>query len=329
MQQTQQQSYPGIIDTISAGFGMVTRRLVLLLIPLFVDLVLALAPPLTFGPLLGQAVEGYQGFLQQAAANPASGITGDQVKEIESQVQGVREQITGLNLLDVMAWRVPSLLKVMDTPAGGQQSVQVTTWGGLLLTSLGLVVGGLLLSALYLGALAQYVRHGSFKLARYLVALGRQWRRLVAFTLILLAGALVIGVPALAVAGLLARFVPPLAAFVMTALLAVVVWAAVYLYFVDSAIFMADVSALQAIRQSFFLVRRHFWSALGLILLSVIIGFGTGIVWTRVVPGSFPWVILAMIGNSYIATGLIAASFIYYRDRSAQAAPTPATSGGS
>ena len=308
---------------------MVSRRLVLLFIPLLVDVVLALTPPVTFGPLLGQAVEGYGAFLRQVAANPASGITADQAREMEGQIQDVRERAGGLNLLDLVAWRVPSLLKALDISSGEQPSAQITTWESFSLAGLGLAAGGLFLAVLYLGALAQYVRHGGFRLGGYLAGLGRQWRRLLAYTLVLLAGVLVLGVPALVVAGLLGRIAPPLGALAITAVGAVVLWAAVYLYFVDGAIFLHDAGALQAMRLSAGLVRMHFWSALGLILLTFVISLGLGIIWARVVPSSFPWVLLAMVGNAYIATGLVAAGFIYYRDRWAQAAPAPATSGRS
>lgn len=325
VQQTRQQTYPGIIDTIGAGFGIVTRRLALLLIPILVDVALVSAPPLSFTPLLAQAVEGYKALLQQVAANPASGISAEQLQQMDDQVQELRGASKGLNLLMLVAWRVPSAARMIE-PVADQPAVQLSDWGSVAVAGLGLILGGLALATLYLGALGQYVRQGGFKPLRYAAGLGRQGLRLLGYTLVLVAASVAIAVPALGVIALFMRFVPPLGAFAITMLGAVALWAAVYLYFVDGAIFVAGVGVFLAIRQSFQTVRRHFWSALGLILVSVIIGIGTGIVWSRVVPGAFPWVLLASAGNAYIATGLIAASFVYFRDRSAQ--PEPASQSG-
>ena len=321
MQQTRQQTYPGIIDTIGAGFGVVTRRLALLLIPIMVDVALVVAPPVSFAPLLGQAVEGYKALLQQAAGNPASGISAEQAAQLDDQVKELQSASKGVNLLTLAAWRLPSAARMVE-PAGDASAVQISDWGTVAVAGSGLGLGGLVLAALYLGALGQYVRHGSFNPLRYAAALARQGPRLVGYTLVLLGAAVGFAVPALGVTALLARFVPPLGAFMVTLGGAVVLWAAVYLYFVDGAIFVAESGVFLAIRQSFQTVRRHFWSALGLILVSVIIGIGMSIVWSRLVPTGLPWVILASVGNAYIATGLIAASFIYFRDRSAVAEPT-------
>ncbi|MBI4235967.1 MAG: hypothetical protein HY688_01250 [Chloroflexi bacterium] len=325
MQQTRQQTYPGLIDTIGAGFGVVTRRLALLLIPIFVDVALVTAPPVSFAPLLGQAVEGYKALLQQAASNPASGVSPEQATQLDDQVKELQSASKGVNLLALAAWRVPSAARMAE-PAGGAFAVQVSDWGTVTLAGLGLGLGGLLLAALYLGALGQYVRYGNFSPLRYAAGLLRQGPRLLGYTLVLLGAAVGFAVPALGVTALLVRFVPPLGAFMVTLAGAVVLWAAVYLYFVDGAIFVAESGVFLAIRQSFETVRRHFWSALGLILLSVIIGIGTSIVWSWLVPTGLPWVLLASVGNAYIATGLIAASFIYFRDRSARA--EPASQGG-
>ncbi|MEK7873123.1 MAG: hypothetical protein AAB502_04600, partial [Chloroflexota bacterium] len=214
----------------------------------------------------------------------------------------------------------------MIEPVAAQPAVKLSDWGGVAVAGLGLILGGLALATLYLGALGQYVRQGSFKPLGYAAGLGRQGLRLLGYTLVLVAASVAIAVPALGVIALFMRFVPPLGAFAVTMLGAVALWAAVYLYFVDGAIFVAGAGVFQAMRQSVQTVRRHFWSALGLILVSVVIGIGTGIVWSRVVPGAFPWVLLASAGNAYIATGLIAASFVYFRDRSAQ--PEPASQNG-
>jgi hypothetical protein len=69
-------------------------------------------------------------------------------------------------------------------------------------------------------------------------------------------------------------------------------------------------------RTSALIGRAFFAPTLGLIVLSVAIYFGLGLIWDNFDPSS--WLrVIAVIGNAFVATGLAMASLVYYQNRSA------------
>jgi hypothetical protein len=66
------------------------------------------------------------------------------------------------------------------------------------------------------------------------------------------------------------------------------------------------------------MVRHSLASALGLVLLTLVIIYGMGVVWSML---ATTWwgVVLAIAGNAYIGSGLVAARLIFCRDHLAAA----------
>ena len=70
----------------------------------------------------------------------------------------------------------------------------------------------------------------------------------------------------------------------------------------------------QAIIDSILLVRRNMPAAAGLLTLGLLISWGMG--YLCAIPNSDSWLLmLGVAGHAFIATGLVAASFIFYQDR--------------
>ena len=68
------------------------------------------------------------------------------------------------------------------------------------------------------------------------------------------------------------------------------------------------------------LVRQHLWPSVGLILLTWLILSGMGRVWDLLANDlQSPFgVVLGILGNAYVASGLIAAAMVFYTQRSEQ-----------
>ena len=95
-------------------------------------------------------------------------------------------------------------------------------------------------------------------------------------------------------------------------------FATVYLFFSVPAIFVSSAGPLQAIQRSVGTVRRHLWASLALILLTWLILAGMGQAWELLasyVPSPYG-VLLGILGNAYVASGLIAAGMVFYIQRS-------------
>src|SRR4030095_9356487 len=98
---------------------------------------------------------------------------------------------------------------------------------------------------------------------------------------------------------------------------AAALFAALHLYFALGAIFVSDVGPLAASQRSVGVVRRHLLASSALILLTWLILAGMDRVWELVastVQAPFG-IALGILGNAYIASGLIAASMIFYTER--------------
>jgi hypothetical protein len=305
---------PGVIDTISAGFGTVNKRLWLIIIPILLDLILWLGPKISIAPLVNRALDGYHRLLIESSAQIPSQeqVTLEQIEGVYRQTQEVVEPIGQVNLVGVLAWQLPSLMKTAMPENSAAMGVESGFMLVLLLLGLGLA--SLFGVCIYLGAIAQFVKGDHFDLGFFLRRIGLNWARLLLFFVLLLfpLGLLVpIGVFLLGVVGLGNVGVASLLGGLS---LGVALWLMLYLFFVKSAIFVGDVSPLWAIWHSFNLVRHNLWSALGLFLLINIVTWGMAIAWGLIV-GHPLGAVVAITGNAYVVTGLAAATMIYYRDR--------------
>jgi hypothetical protein len=88
-----------------------------------------------------------------------------------------------------------------------------------------------------------------------------------------------------------------------------------YLYFVTAALIMDNVPLNVAIVRSLRLVQENFWSTLGFILLSNLIGLGIALLLVQLANLAFWAALLAIIVNAYIGTGLTMALLVFYRSR--------------
>ena len=94
-----------------------------------------------------------------------------------------------------------------------------------------------------------------------------------------------------------------------------------------AAICVANLGPLAAVQGSVGLVRRHLWPTVQLILLTWLILAGMGRVWD-LLPTVLPSPVgvgLGILGNAYIASGLIAAGMIFYNERAEPPASPDAT----
>lgn len=319
--QAQTRTVPGVIDTLSAGYQAVNRRPGLIAIPLLLDLFLWLGPRLSIAPLVRHALSLYDLLLQQALAGAT--LSAEQVSQLQvasAQVRQMAEQsATSFNLFSLLAsgrLGVPSLLAGVSTKAGFWSPPVVTIDNGLAFLGLAIVLllAGLLVGALYLGAITQGVRDDRFAPALLLRQVGRYWVQVVAYLTLLASLLFLLGAPFAFVLGMATLFSPLLGSFLLGLAWVIGIWTAIYLFFALAAIFVSEVGPLQAIWHSFNVVRLNLWATLGLIIVISVIGLGMPLLWEMFVGN--PWGVLAGIaGNAYIGTGLSAASLIFYRHR--------------
>jgi hypothetical protein len=332
-----------VIDSLAAGFGVITRRPILALIPVLVDLVLLLTPGLRSEALSSQAYA----YFTRAVTNAPSGP--DALLAAGVQLGQVRDGVARWNLLGVLAWQVPTLSGPVIT-LRESQAVRTARGLGATLGLLALLAAGsLLLAGLYLGRVADAVRAGSADAVRagsagtakpggeattpspevsLLSSLRRMARNVARLTgLRAIQGAILVALAALGI-GAFATLPGVGTSIALLAVLAALV-ALLFLFVAEEAIFLGGATAWAAARESARIVRRHFVAMLGMWVLIGVIGVGLRLVWFAI-SGSTVGALAAMLGNAYVVTGLTAAVFVFYGDRKGSALhPTPRREAGS
>jgi hypothetical protein len=292
-----------IIDTLSEGFRTVTRRLWIVAVPVALDVFLWLGPKLSVAPVIRDALATLQDTMR--LATPSGAADTGMAEALQVISQELEATIGQANLLALLAWSrlgMPSIAGLRPVNPEVDRIIEITGYGQMLGLQALILLVGLFLACVFLAMLGQEVRGERVRIDRLAQSVPRYWLRLLAIIVPLGLG-LMFAVSASLVLGPLAFIV-----------LALVLWVLLYLFFVPQAVTMAEESPLRALWFSFLVVRTNFWSALGLILLTNLIGSGLSLVWRNVmqVPSGM---MIAILGNAYIGSGLTAAAFIYYRDR--------------
>ncbi len=306
----------GIIDSISEGLALVRRRPRIMLIPLIVDLGLWLAPRLSVQPLVARLAESVG--LPATMSGPEAYDTVDLLRQF---LLSFGEGSNLLSLIGSGLVGIPSLVGA-GVPSGLAHPGGQVALSNLFLAAvvaLILSVVGLLVAAVYLTVVASAVR-GEAPAPRDVLA--KAWRngvRLLVLVGVLIAVGLALGIPATVVVTVVSLLSPTVAALTMSLLgllaLWAVLWVLFYLFFVVDAMVLQEIGLQRAILNSVIVVRSSFWRTLGLVILLNVLTAGFTLVWEWVAVSVPLGILVAIAGNTFIGSGLVAASFVYYRDR--------------
>jgi hypothetical protein len=311
----------GVIETLSAGYTAVNRQLWVLLLPIILDVFLWVGPHVSYSPLVGPVVTQTAELTRQVALSPRRATRNVELAtSLDQGQQWLLTHADDVNGLSFLAWgpvAMPSLGWMLRLPSPSDELSFVSGWVdgvSLLIACAGV---GLLLGAWFyrgLAAASTQTRGGP-------LAAGRDTPRAVLDVLglagVVFGAALLLGVPVALLIGFTALVSPPIAALGGVFVVAGVLFAIVHLSFAVDAIFVSNAGPLAAIQHSVVLVRKNLQPSLALILLSWLILGGMTRVWDLLANNLQPpyGVALGILGNAYIASGLIAAGMIFYSQR--------------
>lgn len=315
---------PGVIETLSGGFDHVNHILYIVLVPIVMDLFLWLGPRVSAEPVFTQLARWYsqvsETYLSVAGGDPS---TMEQARQAMAELPA---RAGHFNLLTLLVTNIASVPSILPSGRSDVMTYQIGSLGVAIGVVLATQVLGILIGCLYLGVMGQQVRDGRVALA----ALGRRiwfyWLSVVGFLLLVVGSALLISLPIGLAIGLIQLVAPAVGAVLWYLALAGIQIAAilvlVYLFFLVDAIIVSEVGPVRAAVSSARVVASNFWSTVGFIGLVYIISLGMQVIWTTLSHSPIGTVI-AIVGNAYIASGLAAASLLYYKTRAAR---LPATS---
>ena len=306
----------GIIDTLSAGFDRVTRHLWLILIPAVVDIAIWTGPRLSISRLSQRAIAALPGVQELGAQYEQS------LQMFEDLLIELGE---GVNLLSLLSMRALGLRSLGGLAApqsapfsAAPRIIEMRTWSELAVTSLALTLLGVLIGCLFLTWIAQDLREEGLTLRTVLQRSGRSWYRLVMLGLAAVA-IVVLALLAISFAyTMLAMLSPQIAALGMSLFAIVSLWLSAYasmvFFFTVRALFGHNMSMLRSLWAGLNVLHRNFLSALGFLILVYVIQAGLSYIW-RELAVNVAGTLIGIMGNAYVSTGLVMASFIFYRDR--------------
>lgn len=293
---------PGIFDTIALGMSVVLAQPLLLLVPVVVDAYLWLGARLSPRAL----TDALGRWLERTGGEDGRQL-GDRLRDL-----GESSDMTGL-----LSLFVPSVLSWVD------RSEIADVWGGtvvrpsgpwVVLIGIALLGVSLALGVLFRVPLAFDVRGVRPTVGRIARAAAVAWVRYLGFLLLVAAlVALVLG-PAVVLSGLLLLVGINIVPLLTLVIVVPALWAMIFLYFAPDAIVVNEVGPIRAGYLSFNVVRRNFWPSVGFIVVVFVISVGLPLVWARFLDNA-PGVLLALLGNAFIATGLALAQMRFFYDR--------------
>jgi hypothetical protein len=311
----------GVIGCLSAGFELLSRNLGLIILPVLLDLLLWWGPRISIAPLLkswGSIIA------TQSSVTSDAMLQVDQVVEV---LELIGEQFNLLSLLGGLPLlQVPSLL-VQRAPGGISPLGEPIVFSIANILALapwwaGLVLFGLLIGAWYLNGLAQRVcsiPSPAVEKIKETANVDDEMERLFRafmFGVVLLIGVTVVVFIWLLMVALAAVVAQMLGTLVWLAGGGLIGYAVLHLMFVPSSLLLGGRSLLRAMWESMVLTHSQLSSVLGLVLVAVVIYEGLGFAWS--LPGGDSWTLLiGIVGNAAIATGLTVGVFVFYREQMA------------
>ena len=302
---------PSLMASLKAGFDAVTRHIWLILIPALLDIFLWFGTRLSLADLI-------QNFLGEISSMPElqSTETADLIGAASEIWTSIGESFNLFSALRTYPVGVPSLFAA-GQPAGVPvilaSNVEITSpfaiigfW--LLFSAVGLIFGALFYHLVAQAAMADRIDwHQTIR--RW------PWNSLQVFLLALFWVALlmVLFIPGSCFLTLVSMTGQPFGQLGLFIYAILVIWVLFPLLFSAHGIFVNRhkvwISVLDSVRTTRFTVTK---TALFFVLIFVV-NEGLSVLW-RVPEGSSWLLLIGVIGHAFIATGLLAASFVYYRD---------------
>ena len=329
-----------VIDSLSKGFQAVYRRWWLVLIPILLDSVLWLGPRLSVHSMLQETMVAVNAQFSEMSsqddpewADALRSTFEDAVSRYNAfaalrvGVLGVPSLLTwgGVRLgsppMNEALWvsflgvtNMPDLmLSVSDASFATPAVWQIPNQGTWLLLTLSLTLAGIGAGSVYLTAIWQSLGIGT-ELPPFWQRALHLCKRCVLFLVVRAVALLILGIPFVLMLALLSAISTSAAMLFGTVVLGLGTWLSFYLAFLAAALATSDVSVWRAVWNSFNVVLRNFWSTLWLFALVNLIGGGLTILWQRLSTGSWlTWIAIA--GNAYIGSSLVAAGLVFYQDR--------------
>ncbi len=304
---------PRLIDTLALGFNLAVSAPLAIAIAAVLDVVYWLGPRLSLGDtwltLMRDQLAAAP--VDQAAAQPLL----DNIALL-AQANLLTLLSAAASLGGLWPLGLSSLFGSAPGIASLGDALDIPSMGMALLLVIALLILGTLVGALYLVFVAARVRREPLRPERIAAWVIGAWGRILLLNAIVLLGLMILSVPfslLLVIANMISPALgPALVAFAIVVFF--LLWA--YGWFTVPAIVLDEINPARAYWRSWQVVRRHFWPAAGLVLLSFLLSLGFGELWRWIAEEA--WAVpIAILGQAFLSTALTASMMVFYDTRKA------------
>lgn len=298
---------PGLIASITAGFDAIANHIPVIAIPVILDIFLWFGPRLRVEQMLKPVIAG---LLEQGSAS----FSAADLAMVRDIWASFTHQLNLFSFVRTFPVGISSLMAAwmpLDSPLGAPMNIEVTGLLELAGWWIVLALAGWIGGSLYFHWVAQVAlkRKASYEPRQMGWAMAQSFLlSLIWLTLLLIAT-----VPFMIVFSVLAFINIALAQALLflTALLSV--WIILPVYFSAHGIFVYGHNAFNAILRALRLIRYTLPTTSLFVLGIIVISQGLDFLW-RVPAATSWWAAVGVAGHAFIATALVASSFIYYHD---------------
>ena len=304
---------PKIIQTLVQGFNLVASHPYIMLFPLLLDLFFWFGPFYRVKELFAPTLEG----MLQAISSSASLSTTELVATLESARETWDLVLNNFNVLSILRTYpigVPSLMASKGysvNPVGNPLLIELTSSYQASIYVIFSILLGILLGAVYFALISRLVivKQDNREKVNILHSIGQTF----VLYLLICAAAFVLAFPALCFLSSFSVFIPTMGSLPTLVFGLMLLWILVPFAFTPHGIFMKQLSAVKAISLSSKFVKISSLATTFFLTLAVSLSYGLDILWSTPEPDS--WLcFLGILGHSFISSGILAASFVYFHD---------------
>jgi hypothetical protein len=295
---------PSVFQAIATGFDLTAKHLWLLVLPVLLDAFLWLGPQMHFQTLIERIVDS----LPQEA----------NLTELVAPLVDAAPRTNLFTVLSVPFVGVPTLMSMLSPETVPLQPVayDIDSWGIWIALFVGMIVFGLLLTAVYYVMIASVVNPWSegVGLTGWAAKVGITWIRLLVLALFFLVISLIIYLPVSFVGAVAFMIAAPIGSLIMLIAPIILIWVVVYLSVAPQIIVLEERPALRAARESMRFVQQNMLAVFLLLLLILLAS--TVVNWLLVLAENGTWLtLLNILGHAFVSTALVTAIFVFCRDR--------------
>ncbi|OQY35139.1 MAG: hypothetical protein B6I38_01705 [Anaerolineaceae bacterium 4572_5.1] len=301
---------PGVISSLKSGFDAVANHITVLLLPVMLDLFLWFGTHLRIERLMQPLIVELGRFATGGNFSP------DDIQRAQDLWTMFSQDVDIMALLRTFPIGVTSLMSGIlpaNTPLGQAPTLQVDSFFGLfgwigLLTVVGWILGGA-----YFAWVSIIVSNDK---ENRLTRAGKAIVQACFFSLLWAILLFALGIPGVIVFSLFFLISPLLAQAALLFFVLFAMWLIVPLFFAPHGIFTDQQNVFRSVVSSLHLSRFTMPTSSMFVLGVFLLSQGLNMLWS--VPSDSSWMMLiGIFGHAFITTGLLAASFIYYRNMNA------------